>query len=157
MLALEVLFISSQNSCFVLNTLSSPSSFLLPQAHCDIWQELSSLLLPAYNGSLYTHFFLLMTCDLAKHGVLICLLQSHVVSFILPLVSTLLFPRTGGILFYLNLLTHMSLECFHGETCTPSSQLLCSILSSLQYSLWLNSISLKLAESKILHAASAVI
>ena len=46
-------FLLLSDSCSVLATLSSPTSFLLPQALWQIWQELSSLsppVLSGYNG-----------------------------------------------------------------------------------------------------------
>ena len=51
---------------------------------------------------------------------------------LLPLVSTLVFSRTGSVLSHLNSLTHRILRRFPPRNCTSSSRLLRSLLSLQQ-------------------------
>ena len=86
-----------------------------------------------------------------------CPLQSRAVS----LVSTLIFPRTGGVPSHLNSSTHndTGFLSFYRRTCAPLSHSLCSLSSLLQRthpSVKLISF-LEVAELRILHAAPAVI
>ena len=97
------------SSFYLTLALSSPS-FLLPQFLRQIWQELSSL--SSYSIKLQWvpgHSFLSgndAVDDLARRECYLCSLQSLVVSLLLSLVSTHLFSRTGGVLFYRNSSTH---------------------------------------------------
>ena len=72
-----------------------PSSFLLTLfgASGRNYPFPPLLLLSDYNGSPVTHFFQGMARSMSCSSQL----QSHVVSFYLILISTLLFSRTGGI------------------------------------------------------------
>ena len=104
----SLLLLSDSRS--VLTTLSSPPSFLLSQFRWQIWQELSSLSFCSIrlHGSPDTCFSwgttrLMSWPDGERY---LRPPQSLVVSFLLSLVSTLVFPRTGGVLFHLNFLTH---------------------------------------------------
>ena len=65
--------------------------------------------------------------------------QSLVVSFLLSLISTLVFSRTGGILSHLNSSTHTSSLDFHRGTCALSSCSLCSLSRFNGHSLLLSS------------------
>ena len=77
----------------VLAALFSPPSFLLSQTLLQIWQELSSPVLSGYNGSPDSCFSRgttqLMSWPNGERYS--CFLQSLVVSFLSPLVSTLVF------------------------------------------------------------------
>ena len=93
----------------VLATLSSPPPFLLSQTLWQIWRELSSPPVPSgYKGSPDIRFYRgttqLMSLPDGEH----CLRppQSHVVSLLLSLASTLVFSRTGGVLSPQSILTH---------------------------------------------------
>ena len=102
-------------SSYLTLALSSPSCFLL---HLSSYLNLSrgsgsnclvSLpVLSGYNGFPDTCFsrgsMRLMSWQRGEHYP--CSLQSLVVSLLLPLVSILLFSSTGGVLSYLNSLTH---------------------------------------------------
>ena len=85
-----------------------------------------------------------------------CPLQSLVVSFLLSLVSTLVLSRTGGVLSHQSILTHRFLPFPLKNLCS----LVMLAVSSLVYAatdttfFWVL-ISLGLAESRILPAASA--
>ena len=106
--ATSLLLLSDSRS--VLATLSSPPPFLLPQTLWQIWQELSSL--SSWSIRLQwdpgTRFFretaqLLSWPDWGRY---LRPPQSLVVSLLLSLVSTLVFSRTGGVLYYQNFSTH---------------------------------------------------
>ena len=94
----------------VLTSLSSPSSFLLPQTLWQIWQELFFL------SSCYIrlqcvpgHSFPSGTTRLMSWPDgerYLRPLQSFAVSLLLSLVSTLVFSRTGGVMPHLNSSTH---------------------------------------------------
>ena len=91
----SAIFLVLSGSCSVLTTPSSTPSFLLPQSLWQIWQELSSLFSCSIRLQLvHGHSFLLRNDaadELARQGPYSCLLQSLVVSLLLPLVSTLVF------------------------------------------------------------------
>ena len=70
---------------------------------------LSPSVLSDYNGSLDTRFYRGTTSWLDRVRYLRPL-QSLVVSLLLPLVSTLVLSRTGGVLFHQNSLTHRLLR-----------------------------------------------
>ena len=145
----------------VLATLSSAPSFLLPQT---LWQisGINCLLFPpvlqGYNGSPDTCLFrgttrLISWPDGERYS---CPLQSLVVSLLLSLVSTLLFSWTGSALTHLNSSTHRFPRFPPRSLCF----LVMLAVSSLVYAAtdtayrWAL-ISLELAESRILPAASA--
>ena len=94
---------------------------------------LSPSVLSGYNGSADTRFCRRMTRLMSwpdgEHYL--CPLQSPVVSLLLSLVSTLLFSRTGGVLYHLHSLTHR-FSRFHRGTCGSLSCSLCSVSSMLQ-------------------------
>ena len=100
----------SSDSRSVLTTLSSPRSFLLLKSLWQIRQELSSLSSCSIRLQWVrvTRFSRgttrLISWPDGEHYS--CPLQSLVVSLLLPLVSTLLFFRYGGVLSNLNSLTH---------------------------------------------------
>ena len=95
------------DSCSVLTSLLSPPFFLSSQTLWQIWQELSSLSFCSIRLQWIPRRLFLqgnnMAEELARWGVL---LQSHVVSLLLSLVSTLVFSWTGGILSHQSILTH---------------------------------------------------
>ena len=66
------------------------------------------LLLSGYNVSSVTHFFWAMTGTMSQADEVRCSssLRSHVVLLLLPLVSTLFFSQTGGVLPYSHFSTH---------------------------------------------------
>ena len=92
----------------VLATLSSPPSFLLSQTLRQIWQELSSLSSCSIRLQWVPgHSFLPgndAADELARRGALLA--PSAIPCSLSPLVSTLVFSRTGGVLFHQNSLTH---------------------------------------------------
>ena len=99
------------DSCSVLATLFSPSSFLLPQ----FLSETVSSLLQFYQTAIgpqtlvssgrrrRTDFRLMSWPDGERY---LLLQQSLIVTLLLSLVSTFLFSRTRGVLSHLNSLTH---------------------------------------------------
>ena len=103
----SVFFLSDFRS--VLATLSSTLSFLLSQSLWQIWQELFSLIvLSDCNESPDTRFShgttrLISWPDGERFS---CPLQVYVVSFLLFVVSTLIFSRTGGVLSHKLSFTH---------------------------------------------------
>ena len=96
------------NSRFVLTTLSSPPSFLLPQSLLQIWQELSSLsacfiVLQWVPG----HSFLSgndAADELARRGALF--VPSAIPCSFSPPIPRIHFSRTEGVLSHRNSLTH---------------------------------------------------
>ena len=104
----SLLLLSDSRS--VLATLSSPPSFLISQTFWQIWQELSSLSFCSIRLQwVPRHSFHRGTTWLMgwPDGVrYLRPLQSLVVSFLLPLVSTLVLSRTGGVLSHRSFLTH---------------------------------------------------
>ena len=83
----------------VLATLSSPPSFLLSQTLWQIWQELSSLSSCSFSRGT-TRLTSLPDGERCLRPP-----QSLVVSLLL-LVFTVVFSRTGGVLFHQSILTH---------------------------------------------------
>ena len=146
-------------SRFVLATLSSPLFFLLPKTLWQIWQKLPSLsLISGYNGYPNTHLSLGTTRLIswpAKSGFS-CLGQSIVNSLFLPLVSTLVFSRTGSVLFHLNSLTHELPWFLLRNLCSLVTLAVCSFVFAATDTAFCKAlISLELAELRILHAAPA--
>ena len=97
------------DSRFVLATLSSAPSFLLPETLWQIWQEMSSLTCSIRLQWVPGHSFLPGTTQLMSWPDgerYLRPLQPLVVSFLLSLVSTLVFSWTAGVLFHLNSSTH---------------------------------------------------
>ena len=91
------------------------------------------LVLSDYNESQDTRFSgettrLMSWPDWEHHS---CPLQSRVVSLFLPLVSSLLFSRTGGVLSH-GIVIHTGFLDFHRGTCASSSCSLCSLSSTKQ-------------------------
>ena len=103
----SLLLLSDSRS--VLATLSSPPPFLLSQTLWQIWQELSSLSCSIRLQWVPGHSFfsgndaMMSWPDGERYS---CPLQSLVVFFLLSLVSTLVFSRTGGVLSLQSILTH---------------------------------------------------
>ena len=87
---------------------------------------------PGYNGSPDTHFFWGMTQLTSWQGKVhsSSYLLSHTVSFFWPLIFTLLFSRTGRVLFG-QILWHTSPLSIHWKTCASWCPL-CPLLSLLQ-------------------------
>ena len=105
--AISLLLLSYSRS--VLAALSSPPSFLLSQTLWQIWQELSSLScsirLQWVPGTRFSRGTTrpMSWPDGARY---LRPPQSLVVSLLLPVVSTIVFSRTGGVLSHRNSLTH---------------------------------------------------
>ena len=95
------------SSCLTL-VLSSPSSFLLSQTLWQIWQELSSLSFCSIRLQWVPgHSFLPgndTADELATRGALLA--PSAIPCSLLPLVSTLVLSRTGGVLSHQSFLTN---------------------------------------------------
>ena len=104
----------------VLATLSSPPSFLLSQTLRLIWQELSSLSSCSIRLQwVLGHSFLPgndAADELARRGALLA--PSAIPCSLSPLVSTLVFSRTGGVLFHQNSLTHRFPRFPPGNLCS---------------------------------------
>ena len=94
---------------------------------------LSPSVLPDYSGSPDTRFSRGTTRLMSLPDGVRYLRppQSLVVSLLLPLVSTLVLSRTGGVLSHRSSLTHR-FPRFPLGTCAPSSCSLCPLSSSLQ-------------------------
>ena len=97
--------------CPVFAKLSSPSCFLLFHTFRHILQELyfsPPSLLSGCNASPITRFYQEMTWLMRWPNKVRCFsnLQSHVIPVFLPLASTNIFNRTGGVQSHLNYLTH---------------------------------------------------
>ena len=75
--------------------------------------------LSSYIGSSVTHLFRAMTQSKSRPDKVRCSnhLQSHEAFFLSPLVSTLLFPRIGGVLSHQNFSTQQGLLSISGRTC----------------------------------------
>ena len=103
----SLLLLSDSRS--VLATLSFPPPFFLSQTQWQIWQELSFFppVLSGCNGSPGTRFSRGTTqlMSLPDGERCLCHPQSLVVSLLLPLVSTLVLSRTGGVLTLQSILT----------------------------------------------------
>ena len=102
------LFVAT-DSRSVLAALSSPPSFLLSQTLWQIWQELSSLSCSIRLQSVPDTRFSRGTTRPMSWPDGVRYLRpplSLVVSLLLPLVSTLVLSRTGGVLFHRSSLTH---------------------------------------------------
>ena len=143
----------------VLATLSSSPFFLLPQFLWQTWRELSSLSSCSITLQWVPgHSFLPgndAADELADEERYSRPLQSLVISLLLSFVSTLLYPRTGGVLSHRNSLTHKLLD-FHRGTCAPLSRSLCSLVYAATDTAYCHApISLGLAESRILPATPA--
>ena len=103
----SAIFLLLSDSRSVLATLSSPPSFLLSQTLWQIWQEL-----PFFSSCsirlqwVPRHSFLPgndAADELARRGVLLA--PSAIPCSLLPLISTLVFSRTGGVLSLRSILT----------------------------------------------------
>ena len=92
----------------ILATLSPPPSFLLSQTLWQIWQELSSLSFCSIRLQWVPgHSFLPgndAADELARRGALLA--PSAIPCSLLPLVSTVVLSRTGGVLSHRSSLTH---------------------------------------------------
>ena len=118
------------DSRFVLASLSSPPSFILSQTLAET--VLSPSVLSGCNRSPDTRFSWGTTRLMSwPDGVRFLRPLKSLAVFLLSLVSTFLFFRTGGVLSHRNSLTHR-FPRFPGETCAPSSCSLCPLSSTLQ-------------------------
>ena len=124
--------ISLPFSSYLTLALSSPPYFLLSQTLWLIWQELSFLFsciikLKWVPG----HSFLPgndTADELTRRGAYSCPLQSLVVSFLLSLVSTLVFSPTGGVLSHLNSSTQRFLRFPQRDLCSLVTLAVCSFV-----------------------------
>ena len=144
---------AAPTSChFSSSTLAlfSPMSFLLSQT---LWQKLSFFFF--YQATMDGHLFLPgndAANESTRRGVLF--LQSHVVSLLQPLVSTVLF-RTEGVPSHLNSFVTIFFGLQWGTWASSfvPSPVFAATDTAFCYAL----ISLELAESSILHAEPAII
>ena len=129
--AISLLLLS--DSCSVLTTLSSPSSFLLPETPFQIWQELYSLSCSIRLQWVPRHSFLLgnnAADELARRRALLA--PSAIPCDLSPLVSRIhSFVRLEAYCL-IKIFQHAGFLDFHQETCAPSSCSLCSLSSMLQ-------------------------
>ena len=138
--------------------MSSLPSFLLPQIFAHL-QELSSF-------SFFTIWLLRISRnsflpgndaanELARIGAL---LFSSAVSLLLPLVFTLFFSRTGGVMPHLNSLTHWPPQCSLKNLCSLATLAVSLLAFAKTYIAFCQTLNfLELVESRIFYAAPAVI
>ena len=117
-------FLLLSDSRFVLATLSSPPSFLLPQTLTET--VISPPVLSGCSGSPDTRFSRVTMRLMNWPGG-----ERYLGPLQFLVVSRIHFCRTGGVLSHVNFTTCRFLD-FHRGTCAPSSCSLCSLLSTLQ-------------------------
>ena len=107
-------FLFLSNSRSVLATFSSSPPFLLSHSFRDISRNYLPFFAPPYLSRYSwlsaTHFLSLMPLPKSWLDEVHCFshLKSHIVSFLFPLISTVLFSRTRKVLSHVNSSTHRS-------------------------------------------------